>query len=381
MSINHNTNVTIRGPGTFETLTYEVIENPNTSGGIQTSETMNDTTYQVTTTPGTDNNFSLQTNAKLVNLTPEIIDVSNTTKSVTKRVNGIGKVMLDDGYSKVVYQRIMMSAGSGTTRNVTSFATGSLRKHIIDNMIASLTGVTRGGAAQSASRWNGSDDEFNTNMFLVGNKTGYTAPATDILKQALWADDYGDNNSKVWITPHHYLNFKTHGSPNGATWRVINGEIVVNYSPTRWNGTLARLLPANWKTYMPNLTTFGPYIPTFTRFKNNHGDPAANGRGDLVQPGGIFTNTRQGTIASYLAPLDAYQFRTSTGAIATGGDSGSPVFTIINGLYVAIGHVARGGMIATNNLSFYADHLTRIQEIVTLFNASGNFTIQTVNLS
>ena len=240
MPINYNANILVRGPGTFETLTYEILENPNTGGGTVTSQTDKDTNVTLTTSTGVDNNFIVVTNAKIINLTPTIVDVNAISKSVTKKLNGVCQLRLEDGLSKVLYQRNMTTAGAVSTRNVTSFATGSLRKHITDNMIAALNGVTRGAAKQSSSIWNGTTDVFNTGLFLVGNKTGYTAPASDILQQALWAGNYGDNNSKVWITPYHYLNFKYHNAPSGSTWRQINGEIIVNYSATQWTGTLAK---------------------------------------------------------------------------------------------------------------------------------------------
>ena len=70
--------------------------------------------------------------------------------------------------------------------------------------------------------------------------------------------------------------------------------------------------------------------------------------------------------------------------MATGGDSGSPVFCGINGELVILSHVTFYGVIGTDDLALLAPQInTAMNDLATYYSdpAAGTYAVQTVDLS
>lgn len=358
--------IQIRGPLDTDDIVYEITETPSAAGAVIDNLTAKDINLKRSTTAGVANDFRINGNFELVNQTPGVISLG-ANGQVSRLTTGIGKILLKNDYCQRVFERAMTNAGSQVTYETASFQAGSLRAHLLQQMTDALSGVPRGVQQRVISASN----------FLRTAKGTYVPPATDILDQVM----VGGTGYKFWITPYHFLGWRGHGIGDTATSKQIKGEIAVTYSATRWNGTICKLLPANYKLWLPNqpYNTKGNNLwPCFANLIHTYNDPAAEGFTRFTQPGDWGVVNKLGNSLPSATALDAYQYRNASGQIVTGGDSGSSVFCVIQGQLVPLGHVAYAGQFGS---FFYADYLTEIQAAVTALNAQGPQTIQTLNLS
>lgn len=257
---------------------------------------------------------------------------------------------------------------------------GSLRRYLLDQQAAALSGVTPGSDSQRGSvgrnPWQvGGFGGVNPNNFLrAQGRPGMSPYPLDALDQILSSG----TSWKAWISPHHFLTWRSHGSPSGPTWVAIGAEIIVEYSATPWNGTLCKLLPPDVHRWLPTVQAVGWYLPCWARLWHTYigADNDVNAERGWVQPG-----NHGGT-----NPLPADDFRRPYQKVGTGtpspmlnsGDSGSPLFTCINGQLVPIGHVAYQGIFGSWP---YHNYRTEIDAAMASLNASGLFAAQTVDLS
>lgn len=359
--------IQFRGPLDNDDIVFQITETPSTAGAVVDNFTLKDINLKRSTTAGVANDFRINGSFDLVNQTPGVISLG-ANGQVTRLTTGVCRVLMKNDYCQKVYERLMTNDGSQITYEPLSFVAGSLRAHLLQQMTDALQGVTRGATAQRA---------VNPTNFLRVAKGAYVPPATDILDQVM----VGGTGYKFWITPHHYLGWRGHKVSDTATSKQIEGEVVVTYSATRWNGTLCKLLPADYRKWLPNqgYNTKGNNLwPCFANLIHTYNDPAAEGFTRFTQPGDWGVVNKLGNSVASAAPLDAYQYRNASGQIVTGGDSGSSVFCVIKGQLVPLGHVAYAGQFGSY---FYADYIAQIQQKLDILNASGNFTPEFVDLS
>lgn len=353
----------------------------NTLTGEIITPTIKDLTYYARSASGviTKRNIIVTTApdapVEMTSDTPAVCTVSQdgTVQHVTTGsciVNARGRT----GNRKIT-QTIATSVAS-IYYSVTARAAGSMRKYLYDQQIAALSGVTPGSAAQRAhaTPYDGgfslTGSNVNTGNFIrAQGKAGFDALPLDALDELLVGAG-GSAQWRAWISPHHFLTWRGHGSSSSAGQWVSDGEMVVEYSATAWTGTLCKLLPANWRSYMPD-TAFGNTsiydVAFWTRHYNTY-DVGADKR--WVMPAIIPLSVSDTQFT--------YQKRSSDGVMSTGGDSGSPAFLGVNGSLVVIGHTASYG--ATASVS-YMDKLTEINSAMATLNASGPYTAQSVDLT
>lgn len=282
--------------------------------------------------------------------------------------------------------------GAGTVYTGTvSIKAGSLRKYLEGQQLAALSGVTPGSDEQRANA-TASDMGFgdggavNTNCFIrAQNKAGFDALPLEAVDEIL----AGGTNSarwRAWISPHHFLTWRGHNSTNGATWRSLDGEHVVEYSATAWGGgtaaRLCKLLPTNFKDYLPDSARWSPnggYAPetnVWVRFYNTYlpGDK----RWVMPVRAGLYI-WGQSPIYAETDPRFPYaRYSSTTIKLANGGDSGSPVFVGINGTLVPLGITISQGAIPFQS---FVNLIPQINAAMAELNASGNYTVQTIDLS
>lgn len=286
---------------------------------------------------------------------------------VTRVANGTCTVTTSGktGRRKVSQEISEDSTSASVYTAATITGVGSLREYLEQQQFAALAGVSPGYAEQRAHVGPNAVVGFGTvnemNFLLNSNgKAGYDGLPLDALREIL-AGPGGYTSWRAWISPHHFITWKGHLPPEtAATWMRIGSEIVVEYSATRWDGALVKLLPPDAATYIPPQITgdlYGQYFSieniavgteiccwarlfnTYDGYAND--DPLVEKRW-LMPTRFIWHNPfSSGDIRR------AYQrYMTSpTDWMVSGGDSGSPVFCGINGELVLLSHVRWSGTV------------------------------------
>lgn len=290
---------------------------------------------------------------------------------------------------RVVSQTVSISGGGTVYSAVIGFAAGSLRTYLRDQQLAALSGVAPGSAAQRAHAvsyaggMSGNGGSVNTGNFIRSqNKPGFDALPLDALDEMLVGND-GTTQWRAWVSPHHYLTWRGHGSSSVAGQYVaIGGEIVVAYSATPWAGTLCKLLPSNWRNYLPDSLVGAGSISELALW-TRHFNTYLAGDTRWVMP----AMHRNGVYAVEDARR-VYQRTTLDSAgnavMSTGGDSGSPAFVGIRepgqsiATLVPLGHTAYATMMTS---WWYGDNRSEIDAAMALLNASGAYSAGTVDLS
>lgn len=399
MAITFGAGPSIRGWLPHEDYTIELQVQDESTTGTTGTTTVKDLTYNTTASTATKRKYNLvptQTPGAppitYESLTPGIctIDADGVT---TMLADGTCTVEAKGRTGKRRYSQTMSTLGAATLYDsVQSIVAGSLRAYLRDQHVAALASVLPGSAAQrahatpSSAGFTTSGSSVNTANFLrAQTQPGFDPFQLDLLGEIL-VGVAGSAQWRAWITPNHYLTWSGHGSASITGQRVsIKGEIVVEYSATPWTGPLCKLLPSTYATKLPtSLKQYGwpgqagslsSAFHVWARLYNTY-DVGADHR--WVMPAewhfGVFQQS---------SPLRAYQ-KLSNGTIANGGDSGSPVFVGIrepgntHATLVPIGITSYQAQVGGMT---FVDNLTAIQAAVTLLNASGAFTVQTVDLS
>lgn len=397
----------IRGWRQFEDYSLSSVQNGIPFGEDATLEAItNDLNYSVRTTEGVHRysdvvvyNGPDSPAVQLTTLTPGVCLVAQDG-TITRVSDGTCTIEASGitGKRQISLAQVTEGGWVQYTPIPGDYVAGSLRKYLLDQQVAALSGIIPGAASQRAHvlgnnydtspfpgqvwHWGGTYGSVNTNNFLrAQSKPGFDALPLDALDQILAGGQDGSIEWKAWISNHHYLTWKGHGVSDGTYHKQIRGEIVVQYSPTEWTGTLVKLLPSNWEDYLPGVLPGGTLneIRCWARLYNTYdGKTDATSERRWVQPVvGLSSPRIDGDLA-------AYQKRNSNNLMVTGGDSGTPVFCGINGDLVMLTHTVFGGYIGWY---FYAEWATQINTamnaLATQFSdpAAGTYAIQTVDLS
>lgn len=407
---------TVRGLTSTEDMVVSIEELPYNIGGGIVSQTVKDIDYQMVDGGTTDNNFRVAVADSPVmpgaslHVSPESAGACKIDASglVTRISDGECAVIVNAKSGVRRVSRFMKrAAGSPYPVGVNSFLAGSLRKYLRDQQIAALSGVTPGSASQRAHVYqnniaagngetvamNGVFGPVNPDNFLrAQTKPGFDPLPIDLLDSAL-ATAGATIESRVWLSAHHYITGLggKHGLNAGPSYRLIASDGVIRYSVTAWGGAIAKLLPSDWRLYLPaprsGLSTIAVGIPAWARMFNTYiggsSDPDAERR--WVMPVSFGNGPLSLPVGDPLEPFQRHGWSsTNPRLIATGGDSGSPVFIGIAGQLVILSHIS---MFMNAFYDSYADHIpainTAMNELATYYGdaAAGTYAAQTVNLS
>lgn len=284
-------------------------------------------------------------------LTPNVCIV-NAAGNVTGLITGSCSIEVSSHTgTRRIDQVIGITAGTTIYSSQIARADTSLRKYLYDQQIAALVDVVPGAVAQRGhAKGNNAlsggwvtafgPEKFgavNTNNFLFAqNKPGFDGFPTDILACVL-AGPEGLCEWMVWISDHHYLTWNGHNSNQGAGYVNI-AELVVVYSATAWTGSLARLMPVNFRNWLPRNdvaeTSLGSDICVWSRLYHTYdGVSGLTSERRWVQPNNCpYHAFLEGDVRRAYQKIDP-----STGRVGSVGDSGSPSFFGIHGDLVLYG--------------------------------------------
>lgn len=373
----------VAGPTPDRDFVVSVVEAPTTDGGTTSTLVTNDVTWDTQITAASDNNFKIETpGATFESETPAVASV-DASGSVTRVADGQCNILIRvAGQGARRYSRQMTRTGSTTVKTgVSSLASGSLLKYLTEQRDAILAASTPNASNQRAYvNADGTGGQNAANMLLRSDVAGFT-PLN--LSPILW-------NAYRWITPKHRI-FTYHTNPywgdgsavvqSGSQYGIkLFGDtgIVYDANANVAAGNICKLLPSNWRSYLPTFADLLLDVPIWSRRRwvgsTSSGElywiQAASDRssGALLPVGA--------TAATFAHPTN--------GSMGVGGDSGSPAFMGINGEAVLVGHVSwSGGRFDTE----YGDRIAEINTaLVTTATAAGDpqagtYAATTVNLS
>lgn len=399
MNILYGTGTVLRGWKPHEDYSVTMVPMSEVVTGSASADTIKDLEYTTTvaTVTITKNDFLVNNSpenpvVQFKSLTPDICSVDS---SGITTVNGYGTCTVETvgQTGKRSFSHTVITAGAATLySDVTIIDPTSLRYYLREQQLAALSGVQAGSTAQRvhatpySAGFATSGSGVNTANFIRAQaKPGFDPFQLDVLDEML-VGVAGSAQWRAWITPHHYLTWSGHGSTSITGSRIsIDGEIVVEYSATPWVGNICKLLPANYALYLPpslipngfSASGHNSVIGIWSRLYNTY-DAGADYR--WVMPGEFGFDSCLPTDD----PRYVYQKRSSTSLMVTSGDSGSPTWVGIregtnsHATLVPVGITSYAGYLGG---SAFADKLTQIQDAVSLLNASGAQTVQTVDLS
>lgn len=353
--------------------------------GTTGSQTIRDLTYSTNTPPNSVNrsNVLVQSLPPIQpvfgSATPAVCAVSQG--GVTTRVaDGVcGVLVTANGDTRRLDTTITTVPGVLAYTGVTAYDAGSLRQYLHDQQLAVLAGLSPGATTQRAFGTGGVG--INASCLVRRTAAGYDRPPLDVLDALLGTPGTAPFAQwRAWITPNHFLTWYGHfsGAPT-ATQRWVD-EVCVEYSATPWTGALCRFLPADvfaaklpMPVGLPNV--LGSYISAWARMFNTYAD----GEQYWVQP--VWWAGTNPVLAA--DPRRAWQRLSPAGVMATGGDSGSPIWTQINGQLVILSHVVMYGLAGGAGIGqmHYHQRLSDFNAALAALNASGTYTVQTVDLS
>lgn len=352
MNINADNIHFIQGVLPSEDFTLGILQTPVVVGEVSGTTTVDDITYNFRVTAGVINEFMVQStslNTVFSSETPSVATV-NSVGQVSYVADGTAIIK---GYVAGVGSKKATQVIENTTEqtniSVNAYGNGSLRKYLSDQLNAVFNYATAnlGGSTAALQRY--------------ASGTPSAALFTELAGIAGWTpfdatiENGEDMSNYYWISPHHYIrgigwahnmsNYPAYGS--NLVWVGI--DIVVGYSATAWTGRIVKFLPVGWETYLPvhPESYINPIsgVPCFVRFANTY-----NGSNYWIEP--VFCSVSEVAIPTD-ADLTPY-LKTTGGIIATGGDSGSPVFAGINGDLVLLGRVWGYG----GTIDWYGNYLT-----------------------
>ena len=367
--------------------------------GTASTPTIKDLTYQAVSAASSVavqdvvvSNAATNPEVSLVSETPLVCEV-DALGNVNYVTAGECSIIAQGQTGKRRITQELVVAGAATIyEDIISVGAGSLRKYLIDQQAAALADVAPGSSAQRAfsglttgGTGTAGNGGVNTANFIRAQaKAGFDALPLDALDALI--TEGADGRWRAWISPHHYLTWQSHYTTPATvvgSWIALPSlnsgrwEAVVKWSSAAWGGELCRLMPSNYRTYLPlQLGTHETYIPIWHRAKNTF----VTGDERWVMPADYVASPYSSS-----DPRSAFQrVRAKDGALATGGDSGSPGFVGINGKLVAWGHTAWEGGVCTEA---YHDHRAEIDAAMNLLATqnsdptAGTYAALTVDLS
>ena len=355
MNIVFSTANTIRGPRPQDDFSYSITETPAVSSPTTASITINDINVNRITGTLTGNNFMivvadslLTAGHSFINQTPSIVSVDGLG-SVSRLANGAASVDIQTPVGARNYTRIMTNTGASTQDIFQSFVAGTLGKHITDAMLALVSGKT---ASDATKEFYSSNNYDAVSPIVVRNTSCFSASVNLSCISVMNWDSVPVRQNYVHqgllISPRHIIgatHFPTENPivfmrPDG-TFQTVNvvseqnqvggsTDIRVAYLSAAVTGiTPFQVLPANWATYLPTLTSGTRVkLPVLTKTAHNAAgawaDQISINQLQSITSNSVVLGPQNNVVGLPVLATDAWY------SPVTGGDSGSAVFVPIN---------------------------------------------------
>ena len=287
---------------------------------------------------------------------------------LTKNSEGICRVKASHPLLSRLVSLDMSRINFNTYRTLDSYVTGSLGRNISDNMAA----LASGKDATTKPIYSLQD---HANSIYTRNPACWVYDL-DLSGVSPWNSYNSVFRAGFAFTPLHVIMATHYLIPNGTVLRfiamnntvversIVSGDFIYGSdiyiaklnTPLPVSITPLQFMPANESDYLPSVESWD--LPMFATDAQEHAITKDNYWGEL--PTSVYAKN------SLLYPL-----LTET---TIGGDSGNPMFYVINGTPVAISHWS-----SSYRGPRYSSYLTEIADIVSTL--GGGYTLSTVDLS
>lgn len=417
MQITYDPTATVfKGPQADEDFEIVVEQAPLSVGGSSGIQSNGDVVFTTQSFATVDNNFkvALSVGATLANESPSVCSVDGSGNVIlTNPAGGMASVALvipGLGSRRYTQQLARVPSAPTVYTGVQSIAAGSLLKYLIDQADALCAACTPGAAQQRY--WvnaDGSGGVNPANMLKRTDVVGWTPLNIDHISNspryltphhtttAAHLAGVG-SSSRFWTTPEGNNVYETTPStivctrdPNGnITWqgpankwlKVLDSDVLIEYKTATYSGALTKLLPANFRSYLP---TCDPMvrIPAWVRRTN-----ITTGADYWTQQLDMW---RYGQFVAPVSPIRAgfaQPHSNGGGSVLWGGDSGSPAFLGINGEAILFTSISYGGAyVVGSNQHILSDMIPAINAAMqSMAQAAGDvsyasYAVQTADLS
>jgi hypothetical protein len=220
---------------------------------------------------------------------------------------------------------------------------------------------------------------FNPDLWLKQAVRGFTPFDVDSCLGGA-----GTCSARVFLSPHHFLMGcgAVHETGETASIKYVGLDFRLGYQVEAHTGTIVKLLPANWAMY----TNDSARLPCYARMHNTY--IGANGEIDAerqwVMPVLAF-NTLGSSIYlpddplfNWVKPIPSDPYK-----MASGGDSGSPIFCGFFGEPVILSFISGGTFLGIQHAStLYWEIVSVMNSLATAFSdpLAGSYRPQTVDL-
>lgn len=352
---------TVRGFQPEEEVSWVTQETPFVViGATATGQAVQDFIASVTTATGIDNNCKLSVSPSKISgtytadsQTPAVCSV-DPSGNVTRLADGVCNIGIYSPGSSKLFSRTMARSGSGTVYAVTGWATGSLSKHIADQIATMVSGKTPGQAAQ----WLFNNAAYNSGAPSGTRNVGIFSGAVDLSPFSFTRSGNAVMFPLTLISAQHFIcaahvmpvvgetivwldNSNVFHTATVTSRQQVAGDPDICVGYLTWIGAPSGIIPvsfmpATWQSKIPSLVSASNYGQVANPVLMNLYDDATAQRKLHVgewyrQPVGYplqvnyDPNGYQGAEA-YAGWSSAIQ----------GGDSSSPVFVPINGATVLL---------------------------------------------
>lgn len=296
------------------------------------------TDYEIRVVPLLDGWFR---NVSLTSLSPNILSKTNDNSFLYEN-NGICLIqgVSDDG--ETVLTKVITSSGSPVTVDIfQSWVAGSLSDHCFSTINSLIESKTQKNVFSVA---NGTTFVRNSNCWTSNIDLSCASP---------WNSTDGSLRAGTLVSPRHVIfckHYSFHPSVGATIWFVSQNNVIVTKTITHLNpissdivvGTLdsdvpsfikfAKILPSNYNNYLPSLGTSLYYIPSlYLNQTDTAGIMMVLGLGEGITGQGVFSSNE----SSFYKPDMSIYNNFYIPVVA--GDSGNPMFLIINGELVLLG--------------------------------------------
>jgi len=376
MNIIHGAGAKVIGTKTEHDFSFSVVETPTPSAGTTVTSVEKDVNVSTFTPAGSSNDFRIMVVPSWISTTytfesmiPSIASVDEQG-NVNRLINGTAKINIKTQVGIKAVERAM-AFSSAPQRKITSYVTGSLGKHVADNVNSLIAGKSPTGATRPQNVFDGANR--NPNAFLSSldfsgvQWDGITGVVTLISPRHGVTCAHSHSHLEVGAT----VTFKSMDGAQTQTVTVVRsqkveGTLDLYMGYFDQNVTVAtpyKIMPANIEAYLPTAasTDAVPSLMRQTRFylSDSTINYSVSGVKNIAYSqlvGGVIENNNLVTKGSDAETSSDVLF--TWGNQLVNGDSGSPMFFPIKENNAGVTRLVLLGITYTG--AFGADNLSKI---------------------
>lgn len=299
-------------------------------------------------------------------LNPEVATISQEG-DITRVSEGIATFSFTvEGISKVIKVDLNNKNATDPVYEFVSIVSGTAAEHLsqqIDNRIDNSMTMATNGLLYSSQDHSAPSYTRNTNFW---------ASDVDLTSISPWNSSGGTNKAGVMITPRHLLNASHYPFGVGTIVRFVTSDntlvertvVARQFAPNYSSSTINQpdIVVYTLDSDVPAGISFSKVLPSnYTNYisAENFADTRIPALGLDAQEKGTIRDTYSNAQIRFQEPVDADRLLLYEGIIS--GDSGNPVFFILNGELVLLAVWTSGG---GGSGSFIVNYISMVNQMI-----------------